>query len=109
MGATLDVPSDEKGSTPDETMELNEVNQWKIVNTTTFWHTFHIHINDYQVTKINGRRFQGLNFDDDVAIPPNGSVTMRTRTVDFTGKFVYHCHVLGHEDDGMMGIVRVVK
>ncbi len=95
--------------TPDETMKLNDVEQWKIVNTTTFWHTFHIHINDYQMTKINGQRVHGLNYDDDVAIPPNGSVTMRTRPTDFTGKFVYHCHVLGHEDNGMMGIVRVVK
>jgi suppressor of ftsI len=95
--------------TPDETMQLNDVEQWKIVNTTTFWHTFHIHITDYQLTKINGQRVHGLNYDDDVAIPPNGSVTMRTRPTDFTGKFVYHCHVLGHEDAGMMGIVRVVK
>ena len=79
------------------------------INTTTFWHTFHIHINDYQMTKINGQRVHGLNYDDDVAIPPGGSVTMRTRPTDFTGKFVYHCHVLGHEDAGMMGIVRVVK
>ena len=94
---------------PDETMHLNDVEQWKIVNTTSFWHTFHIHINDYQLTKINGQRVHGLNYDDNVSIPPNGSVTMRTRPVDFTGKFVYHCHVLGHEDDGMMGIVRVVK
>ena len=29
---------------------------------------------------------------------------MRTRPTDFTGKFVYHCHVLGHEDAGMMGV-----
>ena len=92
-----------------ETMHLDDVEQWKIVNTTTFWHTFHIHINDYQLTKINGQRVHGLNYDDNVSIPPNGSVTMRTRPTDFTGKFVYHCHVLGHEDAGMMGIVRVVK
>jgi FtsP/CotA-like multicopper oxidase with cupredoxin domain len=95
--------------TPDETMHLDDVEQWKIVNTTTFWHTFHIHINDFQVTKINGHPVKGLNYDDDVAIPPSGSVVMRTRPTDFTGKFVYHCHVLGHEDGGMMGIVRVVK
>ena len=90
-------------------MQLNDVEQWKIVNTTTFWHTFHIHINDFQMTKINGQRVHGLNYDDNVSIPPSGSVTMRTRPTDFTGKFVYHCHVLGHEDAGMMGIVHVVK
>ena len=100
---------DDDDLSADETMHLNKVEQWKIVNTTSFWHTFHIHINDYQLTKINGERVRGLNYDDNVSIPPNGSVTMRTRPTDFTGKFVYHCHVLGHEDGGMMGIVRVVK
>ena len=94
---------------PDETMQLNDVEQWKIENTTTFWHTFHIHINDYQLTKINGQRVHGLNYDDDVSIPPDGSVTMRTRPTDFTGKFVYHCHVLGHEDNGMMAVAQVLK
>ena len=31
------------------------------------------------------------------------------RFLDFTGKFVYHCHVLGHEDAGMMGVIEVVE
>ena len=39
-----------------EVMKLNKVAQWTITNTTTFWHTFHIHINDFQVTDINGVR-----------------------------------------------------
>ena len=34
---------------------------------------------------------------------------MRYRPTDFTGKFVFHCHVLGHEDNGMMAVVQVVK
>ena len=28
---------------------------------------------------------------------------------EYTGKFVFHCHVLGHEDNGMMGVVEVLK
>ncbi len=34
---------------------------------------------------------------------------MRTRFLDFTGTFVYHCHILAHEDAGMMGVVEVVE
>jgi FtsP/CotA-like multicopper oxidase with cupredoxin domain len=90
-----------------QTMKLDKVEQWKIENTTTFWHTFHMHINDFQLTKINDHRVHGINYDDNVSIPPGGSVTLRTRPTDFTGKFVFHCHVLGHEDNGMMGVVRV--
>jgi FtsP/CotA-like multicopper oxidase with cupredoxin domain len=82
---------------------------WKIENETPWWHTFHIHINDFQLTKVNGERVRGINNNDNVSIPPGGSVTMRYLPTDFTGKFVFHCHVLGHEDNGMMGTVRVVK
>lgn len=35
-------------------------------------------------------------------------MTWRTRFTDFTGKFVMHCHVLFHEDKGMMAAVQVV-
>ena len=37
-----------------EKLELNKTSQWTIQNTTTFWHTFHIHINDFQITEENG-------------------------------------------------------
>ena len=37
-----------------------------------------------------------------------GRVTIRHQFVDFTGTFVLHCHILGHEDRGMMQLVRVV-
>lgn len=33
---------------------------------------------------------------------------MRSRFADFTGKFVIHCHILGHEDRGMMQVVEVI-
>jgi suppressor of ftsI len=97
-----------------ERLELNKTSEWTIRNTTTFWHTFHIHINDFQITKLNGQPVHRIEFDDNVAIPPiqngiPGSVTMRYRPTDFTGKFVFHCHVLGHEDNGMMAVVQVVK
>jgi FtsP/CotA-like multicopper oxidase with cupredoxin domain len=41
-----------------------------------------------------------------VTIP--GYFKMRSRFVDYTGQFVLHCHILGHEDRGMMQLVEVV-
>jgi FtsP/CotA-like multicopper oxidase with cupredoxin domain len=32
---------------------------------------------------------------------------MRTRPINFTGKFVFHCHMLFHEDRGTMGVAEV--
>ena len=94
----------------DQTMRLNDLEEWTIVNTTDEWHTFHIHINPYQVTRINGKPVKGITWDDNVVVGPyGGTVTMRTRFTDFTGKFVIHCHVLFHEDHGMMSAVQVVR
>ena len=46
-----------------------------------------------------------LKPDGSAALP--GYFRMRSRFVDFTGKFVLHCHILGHEDRGMMQLVEV--
>lgn len=97
----------------DQVMTLEEVNKWTVTNDTTFWHTFHIHIQDFQVTKTcdadGCTRPDYIDDQDNVSVPPNGSVTFLTRPTQFTGRFVFHCHVLGHEDNGMMGTVRVVR
>ena len=45
---------------------------------------------------------------DSIAMPPNSRITIRQRFADFTGRFVFHCHVLVHEDHGMMAEVMVV-
>lgn len=74
-------------------------------------HPFHIHINPIWVLRIdvpdeNGNLHNVLPepmWMDTVAIPRNGGrVVFRTRFDDFVGKWVNHCHVLLHEDNGMM-------
>ena len=74
-------------------------------------HPFHIHINPIWVLRIdvpdeNGELHNVLPepmWMDTVAIPRNGGrVVFRTRFDDFVGKWVNHCHVLLHEDNGMM-------
>lgn len=80
-------------------------------------HPFHIHINPMWVTRIEipdeqGRLHNILDepkWMDTVWMPRNGGrVVFRTRFADYTGKWVHHCHVLLHEDHGMMQTVRSV-
>jgi hypothetical protein len=90
------------------TMKLNSVEEWTLVNTTTEWHTFHIHINPFQVVSVGGKARKYVDYEDNVAIPPGKSVVIRQHPIDFTGKFVFHCHVVFHEDHGMMAAVQVL-
>ena len=95
-------------------MKLNTVEQWTLTNTTDMYHPFHIHIQPFQVVSINGVPVQGVEYRDTVPIPPMvngvpGQVVIRQRYTNFTGRFVVHCHILFHEDNGMMAPVQVVK
>ncbi len=87
---------------------LNDLEEWELLNIDTEDHPFHIHQNDFQVVAINGvpQDFEG--YRDTVTIPRGGSITIRHRYTDFTGKWVYHCHILFHEDHGMMGTIQVI-
>ena len=97
----------------DECMSLNTSEEWKISNTATTFHPFHIHVNPFQIIAINdGKTTKTFSppyvWQDTIALPPNGGyVITRSRFVDFTGKFVLHCHILAHEDLGMMQLVEV--
>lgn len=120
----------------DQCMPLNDIQEWVLENQTTVPHPFHIHVNPFQVIKVEapivnaaGNGFTYLTYpgpDDpkdgvwqDVVTIPNGvtllngqfiagRVTIRQHFADFTGTFVLHCHILGHEDRGMMQLVRIV-
>jgi suppressor of ftsI len=93
----------------DQRVPLNALEEWLLINTSSEWHPFHIHVNDFQVVAINGEPRTAHGYDDTFMIPPNGSITIRSRFLDFTGRFVYHCHFLYHEDHSMMGVVEVVE
>jgi FtsP/CotA-like multicopper oxidase with cupredoxin domain len=93
----------------DQTVKLGAFEEWIIYNDSADWHPFHIHANDFQVVQVNGEAVDVVSFEDTRGIPPMGSITIRHRFLDFTGKYVYHCHLLFHEDHGMMGVVEVVE
>jgi suppressor of ftsI len=89
-------------------MLLGSVEEWHLVNLTYEPHPVHIHVNPFQVIERNGTQIDENFYRDTVELPPFGSLTLRTRFADFVGIFVWHCHILFHEDNGMMRIAEVV-
>ncbi len=97
-----------------QTVALDAVEEWTIENRNGYPHPFHIHINDSYVVKVNGEPVTPF-WADTLPVPPvdpatnaSGSITFRMRFTDFSGKYVWHCHALDHEDLGMMQLVEVV-
>ncbi len=87
---------------------LNNTEIWKLVNHTKVAHPFHIHDVQFYVVDINGMpplpSERGKK--DVVLVMPGDSVRFITRFEDFASEtipYMYHCHLLHHEDDGMMG------
>jgi FtsP/CotA-like multicopper oxidase with cupredoxin domain len=124
------------GETVDQCMPQDALQDWILENyTTVVAHPFHIHINPFQVIQIDTPAKNAdptkyptytsyapkdnFIWQDVIAIPPAvigpdgktvapGRVRIRQTFVDFTGTYVLHCHILAHEDRGMMQLVRVV-
>jgi FtsP/CotA-like multicopper oxidase with cupredoxin domain len=80
---------------------------------------FHIHLNPFFVKEFydpqGGLPDPGRRWQDTIIIPPAsadgqtpGHVVIRHRFPEIVDKFVIHCHILGHEDRGMMQVVEVV-
>ena len=87
----------------DTQVKLNTVEDWELVNTGIMDHPFHIHGNTFQVISRNGQPESLLAWRDTVLVKRGETVRIRIPFNDFAGKTVYHCHVLDHEDLGMMG------
>ncbi|WP_346293216.1 multicopper oxidase family protein [Sphaerothrix gracilis] len=91
----------------DTQVPLNTVEDWEIINTGTMAHPFHVHINKFQVLSRNGQPAPYAAWKDVVSVSPGESVRLRIPFRDYVGKTVYHCHVLDHEDRGMMGVLEI--
>jgi L-ascorbate oxidase len=109
---------------------LGDVAQWNITANNIATHVFHIHQNPFKIEDILNGQGQSVFGDsgcsqveldtgdteycnlkgvirDTVFIKPTYTVIMKTAYQDYTGTFVMHCHILDHEDRGMMAAVQV--
>jgi len=95
----------------DQRVKLGSIEEWTIENTHTHDdHVFHIHTNPFLVTKLNGKPLATPQWRDTAIVErKGGSLTFRTRFLDYTGIYMMHCHMMNHEEMGMMATVEVYK
>ena len=90
----------------DQSLSLGTVEEWTITNETMMDHPFHLHVWPMQLVGGTGADPGGApDWRDVVIVPARGRVTVRVPIRDLGGRTVYHCHILDHEDLGMMGVV----
>ena len=86
---------------------LNTTEIWQIENVVGMDHPFHLHGFQFQVLDRNGVPEPFVSWKDSVNVPKHSKVRIAVRFEHFPGKWMYHCHILDHEDMGMMGILEV--
>ena len=101
---------------PDIVARQGTVEDWIIENRSNELHAFHIHQLHFLLLDYMGQPVNEEFLRDTVNVPyyngrtltyPSIRVRMDFRDPNTVGAFVYHCHLLEHEDKGMMGLIRV--
>ena len=91
----------------DTRVSLGSTEDWLIVNDDVMDHPFHLHVNPFQVISRAGRPEAQRRWKDTVLVKAGEEVRLRVSFRDFTGRTVYHCHNLDHEDLGLMGVLQI--
>ncbi len=101
---------------PNLTVEQGSVEDWNLQNLSPEDHIFHIHQVHFQLISVDGIPVDDPVIRDTILVPherdgtPISVIKIRVdfRDPSIVGTFVYHCHILDHEDKGMMGSIEVV-
>jgi FtsP/CotA-like multicopper oxidase with cupredoxin domain len=91
----------------DVSARLGATEIWDIENLVGMDHPFHLHGFQFQVLDRNGVPEPFRSWKDTVNVPKHEAVRIIVRYDDFPGKWMFHCHILDHEDHGMMGVLEV--
>jgi len=114
-GATP-IPFSPGSTVPHIVVHLGDVEDWIIENRSQELHAFHIHQIHFMLTEWFGVPVNEPFLRDTINVPfwdgkstkfPSVRLRMDFRNPEIVGTFPYHCHLLEHEDGGMMGLVRV--
>ncbi len=97
----------------DEVVRLGDIEIWEVSNRGGQPHPFHVHLVQFQILDRNGGPPTGaeLGWKDTVLVSPGERVRIIMpfdRYTDAETPFMYHCHIMEHEDNGMMGQFLVV-
>jgi suppressor of ftsI len=65
--------------------------------------------NPTRTSSTAGCSHEGHGWQDVASIPANGQIVIRTHFLNYTGKTVLHCHILNHEDLGMMAVLEIIQ
>ena len=95
----------------DATVPLGSVQLWLLVNTTTLTHYVHLHEETWRTVSRNGQPPPAweAGYQDTWRLDPGDSVLVAAKVTDHLGPFLLHCHMLDHEDHGMMATFTVVE
>ena len=91
-----------------ERIQLNTTEIWEIYNSSPMMHPFHIHNGQFQLLDRNGNppALNEMGWKDTVRVHPGETLRLIMRFTDYVDEnnpYMYHCHILEHEDLGMMG------
>jgi FtsP/CotA-like multicopper oxidase with cupredoxin domain len=110
------TPFDPASGVPGIVVKQGDVEDWIIENRSTELHAFHIHQIHFMMLEWSGIPVNEPFLRDTINVPfytnkmlayPSVKLRMDFRDPNAVGTFVYHCHLLEHEDGGMMGLIRV--
>jgi spore coat protein A, manganese oxidase len=129
QGKCLGVLIDGKGydQPVSEQVALNSTEEWRFINTTDDAHPMHLHLVQFRLVQRQGfnlgallggtLQFEGVprlpaaheaGWKDTAVVNPGEVLTIRARFEGYTGRYVFHCHMLEHEDNDMMRPFEVV-
>jgi FtsP/CotA-like multicopper oxidase with cupredoxin domain len=91
----------------DVSAPLGATEIWQIENVVGMDHPFHLHGFQFQVLDRDGVPEPFRSWKDTVNVPKHQTVRFIVRYDNFPGMWMFHCHILDHEDHGMMGILEV--
>ena len=111
-----------------ETVKLDSIEKWRFINTSDDAHPMHLHLVQFQILhrqgfdaaalqngklEIRGNAAASLRaneagWKDTAVVNPGDVLTILVRFEGYTGRYVFHCHMLEHEDNDMMRPFEVV-
>jgi FtsP/CotA-like multicopper oxidase with cupredoxin domain len=91
----------------DVSAPLGATEIWEVENLVGMDHPFHLHGFQFQVLDRNGVPEPYRAWKDVVNVPRHETARFIVRYDRFPGKWMFHCHILDHEDHGMMGVLEV--